>query len=463
MAIELTAVIPQYPTGPIVINAQPAPSTTVNEGQPFTLGVGVSGAIPITYQWRKGGVPIAGETNPTYHVTAALPSHQGIYTVAVSNSFGGLISSAASVTVVADTIAPVIISAIGSTNTSVVTVDLYDATGINLTQAQTPGNYNIHLTAGGGTLTCTSAVAVVSGTNLVVTLMTSSPRAAGQNYTVTISNVRDTSAAQNLLSPNSRAITATVIVFGFAQVWRYEETGADLGTAWRASGYNDSAWPSGAGFLGFEDSVGPLTTFTNLAGGSGTNTVLSLTNNVGGGYFGTNVTIYFRTTASLPFDPNLAGNTVYARSYIDDGAAIYVNGAESMRFNLTNNANYTNFATAGSTENVLTVSNLTGFVQGNNVIAVEVHQNSFTSSDIDWGMQLEALVTTFAAVGPTLHVTRNAITGAVTVSWSGGGTLRSTTNMLNAGTVWTAVAGNPNPYVFTPLAGQPVKFFSLAP
>jgi hypothetical protein len=109
------------------------------------------------------------------------------------------------------------------------------------------------------------------------------------------------------------------------------------------------------------------------------------------------------------------------------------------------------------------VSNLTGFVQGNNVIAVEVHQDSLGSSDVDWGMQLEALVTTFPAVGPTLHVTRNAITGAVTVSWSGTGTLRSTTNMLNAGTVWTAVPGNPNPYVFTPLVGQPVKFFSLAP
>jgi len=389
--------------------------------------------------------------------------------VAVSNSFGGLISANAVVTVINDTNKPVILSAIGTTNMNEVVVTLHDeGRGIDLATANNPANYNVHLRAGGPNLGIASVVAVNSGTNTVVTIMTTAARAAGENYDVTLTNVKDQSAAANPVTPGTANITATVIVFNFANVWRYEQNGPDLGTAWRASGYNDSAWPSGAGILGMETSVGPLMLFTNIAGGSGTNTVLSLTNNVGGGinFGGTNVTItfYFRTAVSITtFNPALAGNTVYARSYIDDGAAIYVNGAESMRYNLTNTANYTNFAIANLAEGVLTVSNLTGFVQGNNVIAAEVHQDSINSSDVDWGMQLEAFVTTFNPVGPTLHITRNANTGAVTVSWSGGGTLRSTTNLLNSGTVWTAVPANPNPYVFTPLAGQPIKFFSLAP
>jgi hypothetical protein len=99
------------------------------------------------------------------------------------------------------------------------------------------------------------------------------------------------------------------------------------------------------------------------------------------------------------------------------------------------------------------------------VVAVEVHQNALTSSDIAWAMQLEAIVSSFVPdLGPSLHMSRNAPNGTVTLTWLGGacgGVLRQTTNLLSANTVWTDVPGNPNgSYTFTPTPGTQ-RFFSL--
>ena len=34
-------------------------------------------------------------------------------------------------------------------------------------------------------------------------------------------------------------------------VWKYLDNGSDQGTAWRNAGFDDSAWTSGAGILGY--------------------------------------------------------------------------------------------------------------------------------------------------------------------------------------------------------------------
>jgi hypothetical protein len=196
--------------------------------------------------------------------------------------------------------------------------------------------------------------------------------------------------------------------------------------------------------------------------------VLPLTNATLGGIGGTNITFYFRAPVTVGFNPSAPGNVVRAISYFDDGGVIYANGSEQVRFNLTNSPvalNYTNLAIVASTEGNggLVTSNLLGLVVGNNLIAVEVHQNSVTSSDIAWGMQLEAFVTSFSGpvTGPRLNISRNLATGQVTVSWTGGGTLQETSALPASGAAgWSDVPGNPNPYVFTPVPGQN-RFFSL--
>src|SRR6185295_14441890 len=153
MALELTAEFPRYPTGPVVITTQPAPYTSIlTEGQPFALGVGVDGALPITYQWRKNGVPIAGRTNGTFVVAYATPGDAGAYTVVVSNPYGSATSAVANVTGEVNTLGPTILSAIGETNLSIVTVTLYDENGVHLVSASIAANYQVHLTAGGPNL-----------------------------------------------------------------------------------------------------------------------------------------------------------------------------------------------------------------------------------------------------------------------------------------------------------------------
>jgi hypothetical protein len=458
MAIELVGTVSKFAAGRPSITGQPQ-SQTVIEGQNVTLSVFAEGAVPLTYHWSKNGTPLPGVTSPSISFVGVLPSQAGNYSVTVSNSLGTSNSTVATLTVIADTQAPVFVSAVASTNLTNITLTMTDNFGINFETATNPASYTVALTAGGGALTVESAVRT-SPSNVV---LTTSPRTPMTAYTVTTSEIVDRAEAQNPLTPDARPVTATERMIGFGSIWRYDQSGTDLGLTWRDAGYNDSGWPSGAGVLGVEDSAATLMFFTNIAGGSGTNTPLSLTNNTGAGLGGTNVTFYFRTTVNLPFDPTGPGNSMRVRGYIDDGAAIYVNGVEQMRFNLTNTANYLTFANGASTEAAagLVVSNLGGFVAGNNVIAVEVHQSSMTSSDVDWAMELEGLITSFD-LRPRLHIAYGPGVGQVTITWTGDGVLQQTTTLVNGSTSWTDVAGNPSgTYTFTPTGEK--KFFSLRP
>src|SRR5689334_12806592 len=42
-------------------------------------------------------------------------------------------------------------------------------------------------------------------------------------------------------------------LIALTNVWQYEQSGTDLGTAWRLTNYDDSAWPAGPGALARDD------------------------------------------------------------------------------------------------------------------------------------------------------------------------------------------------------------------
>lgn len=166
-------------------------------------------------------------------------------------------------------------------------------------------------------------------------------------------------------------------------VWRYNQNGGDLGTAWREPSYNDSAWPTGLGLLGVETAPDVYAPFTFRT---------PLTSQANGGQ----VTVYFRTKFNFSGDP--AMTSLVFSNLIDDGAVFYLNGTYvgNLRVGSAPNHSYSTGADAtkdpeGVLWETLTVPG-TYLVQGENTLAVEVKQAGTASSDIVVGIELYATV-----------------------------------------------------------------------
>jgi len=113
-AAESGNISPTY-TFTIVVSASNAPSFTaspvggtVNAGQSFSFTAAASGSP--TYQWEKGGSPIAGATSATYTIPSPQLSDTGSYSVVATNGSGSTTSVAATLTVVSPSAAPVFTS-----------------------------------------------------------------------------------------------------------------------------------------------------------------------------------------------------------------------------------------------------------------------------------------------------------------------------------------------------------------
>lgn len=176
-------------------------------------------------------------------------------------------------------------------------------------------------------------------------------------------------------------------------VWRYLDDGSNQGTAWRAPDFDDSAWPSGPGPLGFGESLIVTTTRTG------------------------HVTYYFRhtfTVANVSAITNLS-----LRVLRDDGAIVYLNGTNVFRNNLTQNPMYTTPASAGleATSYIATNVNRGLLREGTNVLAAEVHNFTATGADLVFDARLVGTTNSAALVllrGPYLM---SGSTTSVVVRW----------------------------------------------
>jgi hypothetical protein len=82
----------------VSIVSQPQAQTVV-AGSAVSFSIGVTGSAPFTFQWRKGGVTIAGATAASFAIASAQPADAGNYDVVVTNSAGTVTSSSALLTV----------------------------------------------------------------------------------------------------------------------------------------------------------------------------------------------------------------------------------------------------------------------------------------------------------------------------------------------------------------------------
>ena len=72
------------------------PSQLVNAGQTTIFGASVIGSAPLSYQWRKNGDPLSGQTAGTLTLTNVQWADAGSYDLIVANPFGSATSSPAS-------------------------------------------------------------------------------------------------------------------------------------------------------------------------------------------------------------------------------------------------------------------------------------------------------------------------------------------------------------------------------
>src|ERR1043166_398185 len=110
----------------------------------------------------------------------------------------------------------------------------------------------------------------------------------------------------------SRLCAQPIELIALTNVWRYEQNGADLGSAWKETAYNDAAWQEGRGVLAAEAENATVWSLTNTTlSRLGTNGQFKLTD-----YFRTRFTV----TSMQP------GWSLIASNLVDDGAVVYLNG-----------------------------------------------------------------------------------------------------------------------------------------
>jgi len=177
-------------------------SQTVLVGGSVTFSVTATGTAPLSYQWRKNGIPISGATGSSYTISSVTTADAGSYDVVVSNACGSATSNAATLTVnkrqtsltLTLNLASVVI---GQESTVTVTVtdtspDPKQTPAGTITLSSSPSGVSFGtctLSGSGGTATCTTtASAAAAGSyNITATFAeTAVHQASNDSKTLTV-------------------------------------------------------------------------------------------------------------------------------------------------------------------------------------------------------------------------------------------------------------------------------------
>lgn len=185
--------------------------------------------------------------------------------------------------------------------------------------------------------------------------------------------------------------------------WKYLDNGSNQGNAWTVQGFNDITWATGFAELGYGD--GDEASVVSY-GPSSSNKY---------------ITTYFRKTFTVA-NPSLF-NSLNLQVVRDDGVVVYINGQEVWRNNMPGGTITTsttaNSAIAFGDEDAWQQATISSafLLAGTNTIAVEIHQESGSSSDISFNLKLDGnlgVISTTADRGPYLNL---ATSSSVVVKW----------------------------------------------
>lgn len=187
----------------------------------------------------------------------------------------------------------------------------------------------------------------------------------------------------------------------YGDIWNYLDNGKDSGTTWRTcQAATILPWKSGPSELGYGD--------------GGEATVVDFGPDANNKY----ITTYFRKTITIANPLDYGSFTLNIKR--DDGAVVYVNGVQAAISNITGPVTYTttaaNATDDGNSVFTYTIAS-TMFSAGQNCIAVELHQNSGSSTDLSFNLELignPAAVEPSIERGPMLQMVSG---NAVTLKW----------------------------------------------
>jgi len=224
--VQVFAPLATAPALTFTTNLQPI---TINENLVPTFGpvaVAVDGGIrpeDISYRWFRNGVEIpnmAGSWIKSYTVPGRVgPSSNGDkYKVLASVSGHGVFSAEVALTVTADTIPPVLQGANGDATFKKVRVVFSEP--LDTASAQTASNYQM---SGGVTVISAALSAAAGSTGDNIVELVTSALTPGQAYTLTVTGVKDQSAAGNAVAAGSTAqFTAWTLVQGSLMFEHYD-------------------------------------------------------------------------------------------------------------------------------------------------------------------------------------------------------------------------------------------------
>ncbi len=195
--------------------------------------------------------------------------------------------------------------------------------------------------------------------------------------------------------------STTTIIIPRESIWEYLDDGSNANTAWQTTTGN--GWSTGQAELGYGD---------NSAGVPTENTVVQ-----SGPSGNRHITTYFRKEINITNVNEISAMQVRFRR--DDGGVVYVNGTEVLRDNMPAAPASINYLTpasssqSGSNETTFFNFNIStsAFIEGTNIIAVEIHQSSGSSSDVSFDLEL---VSTSQSGGP--QISSSALTSPNPIS-----------------------------------------------
>ncbi len=367
----------------------------VEPGGGVELSVVADGDGPFSYQWYHFDKLMLGETGASLRLVNCITPDSGDYSVHVSNKFGSDQKIVAQLNVNG---VPAILILPANIRFPVAESAELEVRAAGLA----PLSYQWFLSG--------QRIAGATGARLSVDVVSG---AHGGIYHVTVSNSLGAVESDDIVVDIDYGVTPHDEAFvTMDDSWRYNQSGTNLGTGWHKPGYNEAGWLKGGALLYAENSSlpGPKKTWLSLG----------------------KIAYYFRTTFDNRHDP--ATVVLQMETIIDDGAVFYLNGQEVHRLGMPDGSvNY-------KTEAKRTVSNAelegpftlpTDVLQrGENVLAVEVHQSSSGSSDIVFGLSLDAVVNIpntppMITVSPADLSLNQGGTVVFQVEANGTGTLRS--------------------------------------